>query len=240
MLAEAFVLFGPSHLAAIALTAVLSAALIAWVRSAGPGRATRAVAWTLAAALVLNRVLIHVLEYADGDLTWRGSLPLDPCDLSNFLAAIALVWRARWSYELTYFWTLAGALPGLLTPDLQANFPSPWFIAFVIAHGGPVTAVAVLTLGMKMRPQPGSIVRAAGWLVVWMLAAAGVNWLTGGNYGYLAHAPAHGTIINGLGPWPWYIAALAAIGIGLMLLWYAPFFVKDRVRKRREASASQQ
>jgi uncharacterized membrane protein YwaF len=60
-----------------------------------------------------------------------------------------------------------------------------------------------------------------------------IDWLTGGNYMYLARAPAHSSLLSLLGPWPWHIASTAAVAIVLLLILDAPF----RQRHRQQAHA---
>ena len=40
---------------------------------------------------------------------------------------------------------------------------------------------------------------------------------TGGNYMFLRRKPVHGSLLDVMGPWPWYILAAAALGLVIFL-----------------------
>jgi len=232
-----FVLFGPAHLTTLFLTFALPAFLAWRVRRPGGERWGRPIAWTFAAVLVLNQVALLVWALM-ADIQLKDNLPLHLCDVATVTCAAALVWRHRLSYELTYFWGLTGTVQALITPDLEAGFPSPEFFAFEIAHAGLVAAVLFLTLGLNMRPYPRSILRAFLWLQVYAVATAVLNHLLDTNYGYLRHKPATPSLLDYLGPWPIYIGSLEALALVLFLLSYLPFAVADWMRRHPGASAA--
>jgi uncharacterized membrane protein YwaF len=55
----------------------------------------------------------------------------------------------------------------------------------------------------------------------------GLNFLIGSNYLFIAHKPEVPTLIDVLGPWPFYILPLAGIALGMSLILYLPFAIKD-------------
>jgi hypothetical integral membrane protein (TIGR02206 family) len=227
-----FVLFGPAHLTVLFLTFALPAFLAWLVRRRGGERWGRPIAWTFAAVLVLNQVVLLIWAVV-GDLNLKDNLPLHLCDWATFTCAAALVWRHRLSYELTYFWGLAGTLQAVITPDLNAGFPDPEFFAFQIAHAGLIAAVLFLTLALRMRPSLRSIGRAFLWLQLYAGVTAVLNWLLDTNYGYLRHKPAIPSLLDYLGPWPVYIVSLEVLALVLFFLSYLPFAVADWMRRHR-------
>jgi hypothetical integral membrane protein (TIGR02206 family) len=63
---------------------------------------------------------------------------------------------------------------------------------------------------------------------LYMIAVGLVNWLLGSNYLFIAHKPDTPSLIDLLGPWPWYILSLEAIAIMLCLLLYLPYVLRDQ------------
>jgi hypothetical integral membrane protein (TIGR02206 family) len=227
--ASQFTLFGPSHLTVLFLTGFLPAVLIVLARTRGGERRVRPIAWTLAAVLVLNQAVLFAYAVRLGAI--REHLPFQLCDWATFTCAAALVWRHRLAYELSYFWGLAGTVQAVLTPDLAEGFPHPGFFIFHIAHSGIIVAVLFLTLGMGMRPYPRSIGRAFLWLQVYAAVTMALNLRLDMNYGYLLQKPARPSLLDYLGPWPWYIASLEVLALALFVFWYAPFAAADRLRR---------
>jgi hypothetical integral membrane protein (TIGR02206 family) len=232
--ARPFTLFGPDHLAVIFLTFALPA-LLAWlVRRPGGARWERPIAWTLAAVLVLNQAVLLIWA-ARLDVPLKDHLPLQLCDWANFTCAAALVWRHRLSYELTYFWGLAGTLQAIVTPELVVGFPHLGFITFHIAHAGIIVGVLFLTLGLRMRPTVRSIGRAFLGAQIYAGVTAVINLLLDTNYGYLCRKPTTPSLLDYLGPWPVYLFSIEVLALVLFFVAYLPFAVADWMRKHPRA-----
>lgn len=218
-----FVLFGGAHLGVLAAMCVCGAILVWLGRSDGVGIRVRRIRWGLAVILVLNKLLGLGMSWASFGLSMGTSLPMHLCDWAWACAVVALLVRRSTPYELAYYWGLAGTFQAILTPDLPFGFPNPFFFTFFISHCGLVVAVVFLTLGDGMSPRAGSVWRAFGWLQVYVVATCGVNALFGANYGYLCSKPEGASLLDHMGPWPWYILAAEALALGLFWLLYAPF-----------------
>jgi hypothetical integral membrane protein (TIGR02206 family) len=230
-----FRLFGPSHWAVLGATAAVTAALVLVARRAPGARVPRLLAWCLAALLLLDEAAVVALAAHDDLPTLAAQhLPFQLCDWVIFACAAALTWRRQLAYELAWFWGLSGTLQAVLTPDLVEDFPGVHFLTFQLLHAGVIVAVLYLTMGLGMRPRPGSVLRAWVWLQGYAAVTALVDWLLGANYGYLRHKPAHASLYDYLGPWPWYLLGVEGLALALFAACYAPFAVLDRLRRGRE------
>jgi uncharacterized membrane protein YwaF len=72
------------------------------------------------------------------------------------------------------------------------------------------------------------------------LVAGLADLATGGNYLYLRQRPLAGSLLDFLGPWPWYLAAGTVLALLLLLALDAPFWPARAIRKenaRRRAGA---
>ncbi|MBD0282939.1 MAG: TIGR02206 family membrane protein [Thermoleophilaceae bacterium] len=221
------------HLAALAVTAALCAALPLAAR-ARPGAWTGlfARAW---GALLLGLFLSYpVVVLADGSYELDFDLPLHLTDAVTMVAVVAL-WSLRpLSFELTWFWGLTASLQAILTPDLGADdrFPSFFYWHYFGTHGGVVVAAVFLAFGLGLTARPGAVGRVLLATVAWAAVAAVGNVLTGGNYMFLREKPDAPTLLDYMGPWPWYIATAALLALALFALLDLPF------RRRRGAAAS--
>jgi hypothetical integral membrane protein (TIGR02206 family) len=229
-----FVLFGPSHLTAIAITLALPLAMALLARHEHLGRhADRIARRTLAAFLVIGWLCWYGLGAARGTLSLDNALPMNLCDWAEISLIVALLTRNQFAYELGYFWGLGGTLQGVLTPTIYWDFPDAQFVFFFIQHGGVVAALLYLTLGARLRPTPASLPRVIAASLGYPVVAALVDWLLGVNYGFLRAKPAGQNLMSFLSPWPWYIPELVAVGMGFVLLYYAPFALADLLRRPR-------
>ena len=229
-----FTLFGPDHLAVLFLTVALPALLVVLVRSRGGERRVQPICYGLAATLILNQVILLIYVHRIG-LPLEEHLPFQLCDWAMLTGVAALLARHRLAFELTYFWGLAGTLQAVLTPDLEYGFPDLGFILFSIAHSGIIVAILFLTLGLRMRPTLRSLWRAFLGVQVYAAVTLLLNVALGTNYGYLLRKPARPSLLDFLGPWPWYIASLEVMGLALFFLFYAPFALGDRLRRERRS-----
>ena len=232
-----FILFGPAHLIALAITVLMPMALAAVARC--QPTLDRPIRYGLAAILAGGWLGWLVLFAARGWLTRANALPFNLCDWAEVALIVALLSRNGFAYGLGYFWGLGGTVQGLVTPDIGAGFPDPQFLFFFLNHGGIIVALLYLTLGSRLRPWP----RQLPGIVAATLAYAGVaglaDFFLGTNYGFLRAKPANASLLDFLSPWPWYIPELVAIGLLSLALYYAPFAILDGLRlNRREDRAS--
>jgi hypothetical integral membrane protein (TIGR02206 family) len=131
-----------------------------------------------------------------------------------------------------FFWSLTASLQAVVTPDLSVSFPSVYCVTYFAYHVGAIVAACFLVFGCRLYPRPGAIWRVyVATLVVTAVAAVG-DILTGGNYMYLRDKPEHGSLLNLMGPWPWYIASTAALGLAMLFALKLP---TDWVRRRDTA-----
>jgi uncharacterized membrane protein YwaF len=61
-----------------------------------------------------------------------------------------------------------------------------------------------------------------------MATVLGLNALLGTNYGYLCAKPENPSLLDHLGPWPWYLLSLEGLALALFLLLDLPFRLTDR------------
>jgi hypothetical integral membrane protein (TIGR02206 family) len=225
MAAAPFDLYGAAHLGALGVTLVIAVLLVKQARRFPLWRERFAKA--LAVYLLVlypGHVLVHGIS---GHLNREIALPCHLCDVAAILGALALFTRRQRLAELVWFWGMAGTLNGLITPALSETFPSFAYFSFFALHSGVVIAAVYLVAAMGLRPEPGAVWRAFGWIQVYLLAAGTANFITGANYGFLRNKPPQASPMDFMGPWPWYILVLEGLALVLFGLLYLPF------RKRR-------
>ena len=233
-----FVPFSEDHLIAIALAFVAPVLLVVAVRPLGRPYA-RGLSLFLAALLAVNWFLWMGLLYRKGWLTLGSVLPLNLCDWATIVTVITLVRPTQRTFELSYFWALAGTLQGMMTPDVVYDFPDWQFVLFFVFHSGIIASVLYLIFAEGLRPVPASIPRVILWTLFYAAVAGAADWLLGTNYGFLRAKPPFHTVFDFLPPWPLYIPVLIVLGVLSTFVYYAPWFLVDQWKRARERSAIQ-
>ena len=224
-----FARFGSAHLCIMALTFIAPLVLSAITCWDNSGATARIVGWFFVAFLVGSKIISLIVLHRDGQITIESVLPMHLCDWAAIMVLITFIHPNQWTYELCYFWGLGGTLQALVTPDLPHESSRSQTATFFALHGGVIASLLYMTLGMRMRPVPISILRVLAWSTLYLGAAAAVNSMLGTNFGYLRAKPAQPSLMDYLAPWPFYIAELVLLAIAFVLVLYAPFFVADRL-----------
>jgi hypothetical integral membrane protein (TIGR02206 family) len=224
-LGAAFVQGGPAHLGALLVIGLL--VVLGWRLPLTPNQ-QRAVRSGLAFVILANELFWHLWHTYFGLWTVQTLLPLNLCNLMVLLSVFTLLTRSQAGYEFIYLLGIPAAAQVLITPALGPwGFPHSLFFQIFISHGGIILAALYLTLGEGMRPAGWrSVGQVALWTTLYALVIFGLNQLIGSNYLFLAYKPAADTLLNLLGPWPWYILSMEAIGLVLVVLMYLPFHFK--------------
>lgn len=213
-------IFGPVHLAILAAVPAF-ATLLAMLHSRFPSAGKR-IRVGLSVLLFASFASYYGSFAAYGVPMIPNHLPLELCDFSLWLVMAALLTLRPAVFDLAYYWALAGASMSLLTPNML--HPSLFLaIQFFADHGLIVAATLYLVWSEQARPRQGSVVRALVALNVLAAAVGSFDAFFKTDYMFLRAKPSTVSLLDLLGPWPWYILSLEAVGLGLFLLLYLPF-----------------
>lgn len=222
-----FDLFGVLHLTALAVLTIVGAALLILGCRWRGTRTADYLAAGIGIFMILQEVAdrgVHHLFYHE---PFRNVLPLHLCGVSVFLTAAMLMGRSKFLFEILYFWGIAGASMAILTPDVRYTFPHFLFLSFFLSHALIIVGVAYMMLVYRCRPTGWSLARVLVITNLYMVFVALVDLLLGTNYLFLCQKPEGISLMDWLGPWPWYIAGLEAVGAGLFFLIYVPWLCWD-------------
>ena len=214
--ARPFEPFGWSHGVVLVVLAVVATAFVALGRRHRGTPTQRSLSRTFAVVFAAFLMPVEVYWLLPGQSGLVHSLPLQLCDL----AAMATVW-ALWShsptaYGLTYFWGLTLTSQAFLSPELNApDFPSLEFLSFFGMHSLVLWAAIYLTWGVGLRPGWRSYQIALLVTIGWAAVMFVFNHFAGTNYGFLNAKPQASSLLDVLGPWPWYL--LSALLLGAMV-----------------------
>jgi hypothetical integral membrane protein (TIGR02206 family) len=213
--------FSPAHLAIVAAVPA-AAGLLARLARRGP-RALRRVRLALAAGIALVALAGGALAAQRGEIHPPHGLPLDLCDVVLWVTVVALAAPRPWALEVAYYLGLGGSGMALLTPDVGPDADGWTAALFFAAHGAVVGSALFLVLAGALRPRPGSWWRVLLAANAYAAAVLAFDLAFGTNYMYLREKPASGTLLDLLGPWPWYLLGGEAVALVLLWLLHLPF-----------------
>ena len=234
----AFELFGAGHLLAVSIVAGTVAFLIR-VRPDPDEAAKRRARLLMAGILLALEASWHGWNLIHGAWNVQQNLPLHACSISSWCTIYILLTRSYRVYEIIYFVGIAGAAQAVLTPD-AGIYGLPHFRAVqtLALHGMIVIAMVYMTTIEGFRPTWSSVWKTVLVGNLFLLFVAGVNYLIGSNYMYTRQKPATSSLLDILGPWPWYLLAGELVAVMLVLLLYLPFALADRRARRSDSAAA--
>ncbi len=232
-----FQLFGTDHLLTMLLIAVLAITLPLAVRRTQSVSWERGVAAGIGLVLLLHETFRMVFGGHLYGLTPAERLPLHLCGVTLFLVVYMLLRRNYPAFEVAYFWAMGGTLQAILTPDLREGFPAPLYIVFFINHGLVMVGVAYAIGVYRFRPTLRSVAKTLAVTVAYAAVVGVLNPLLDANYLYLRHKPEGASLLDHLGPWPWYLLSLFLATVLFCLLYYLPFAYLERRSVRRSGTS---
>nr|WP_263327846.1 TIGR02206 family membrane protein [Neobacillus sp. Marseille-Q6967] len=146
------------------------------------------------------------------------AIPLELCSISLFLSVILLLTRKKIVYEILLFTALLGASQAIFTPLLNFDFPHFRYFHFFYTHLMMIWIVFYFTWVHDYRPTIWSIVKLFIFLNILMPIIMLINNKVGGNYMFLHHKPKSASLLDLLGPFPWYILSMEGLLISLSFI----------------------
>lgn len=226
-----FELFGPGHLTALAIVA-LTCAVLVWGWKDPGLRARRNGRIVLVCLFLLAEGSWHAWNIINGAWSFQQHLPLHSCSLSAWASIFVLLTRSYRVYEIVFFVGTAGAIQTLLTPD-AGGYGLPHFRAIqtLAAHGMIVITMVYMTAIEGLRPTWQSLWKTMVLINVYLVLVTGINYLLGSNYMYTLHKPATASLLDVMGPWPWYLLTAEFVALLMFTILYLPITLADRRRQ---------
>jgi len=221
--------FDTQHLITLGILVLLGYLIVRASKRSAPaprawmGRLLAAVLFSYAAVTYVQKGLAHELsvDYA---------LPLELCHWVLIACFVSLLHPNQLTSEIAYFWGFAGTLQATLTPDINQGFPSWEFFQFFWSHGAILLAIVFIIGGQGFRPRKGSVVRMFLGVNFYAIVVGAIDWIFRWNYGYLCHKPGGPSLLDYLGPWPWYLLSVEGIAFVSFLLLDLPWRILDRLK----------
>ena len=236
---DPFVLFGPSHIAAIIVALLLVIFLPIYARHKLSEQQQHLVGSVIGYFVMSSYLIWVILELIAGTFDVKLHLPIHLCRLANLLIPLVMVRRSYFFYEILYFWGLSGMFQAVITPDIAAGFPHFQYWRFWFAHHGMILALIYATVVYDMRPTITSVWKAMLAMNIFLIIAIIANLLLGANYFWICGKPVNElgehvpSLLDYLGPWPWYILVAEFIALANLLVAFVPFVFLSRGKREK-------
>jgi hypothetical integral membrane protein (TIGR02206 family) len=171
-----------------------------------------------AISLILIEITYHIWMIVNHSWTLKSSIPLELCNISLILFVLLLFTRKKIIFEILFFTAILGATQAIFTPALNYDFPHFRFFHFFYAHMMVVWVTFYFTWAKGYYPTFFSVLKLIVFLNILLPVILFVNKATGGNYWFLRHKPEGPSLLDALGPYPWYIFSLEGLLVILSLI----------------------
>ena len=149
-------------------------------------------------------------------------LPLHLCPIVIILSIFMMFFHSEVLFQPVYFWSI-GAFFAIRMPDIRdgmSNFASQ---SFFITHFFILFSTAYAFVHFRFRPTKVGFLCSFLLLVTLAFIMYFVNNKLGTNFLYVNHPPVTKSLMDFMGPWPYYIFSLAGIDIAISFFMYLPF-----------------
>ncbi len=227
---EPFDMFGMEHILAIIAALVVIIVLPLYAKNHLDENAQYKLGKFIGWLVFANYIVWVSLEAIAGTFDVKQHLPVHLCRFANLMIPLVMVWRSYFVYEILFFWGFSGMLQASITPDIAAGFPHFHYFRFWMGHQGLILALVYATVVYEIRPSFKSLIKSFIALNIFLGIAALVNVLMDANYFWICGKPLNQigeripTLLDYMGPWPWYILTGEFVALAHFLLAYSPFY----------------
>jgi hypothetical integral membrane protein (TIGR02206 family) len=225
-----FHLFSTAHLITLVIILGLCVLLVVFRRRIEEKRKRTFFRFFLASLLFVTDAWQQLWLVHEKAWSLKTALPLQLSDLAVIVAILMLLTKSYKLFQFIYYAGLGSSIQAILTPDLNRfSFPHFQYIEFFVSHGGVVLALLFMIVAFHYRPTIASL---WGTFLIVNLYGACVFFLNkslNANYLYIMKKPASASLLNFLGPWPWYLLSLDLVMILSFYILYLPFWAKQEI-----------
>lgn len=221
-----FHMWQKAHLITIAIIIIITLSLYYFKKELVPYR--RMIRISIGWILIMSRISLDAWYLITDQWQVQSSLPLELCSIASIVCGMMLLTKNRHLFEIFYFIAIGGAIQAIITPDLNFGFPQYRYIQFFLDHFllfiSPLIMVWLYGYSITRKSLMKSFITLnimAGIVFI-------INTLLSANYMFLREKPSAGSLLDFLGPYPYYIISLELVALFIFFILYVPFiFLKQ-------------
>jgi hypothetical integral membrane protein (TIGR02206 family) len=214
-----FQMFSTSHIIVLTIFILIPMAIFI-SRKKLKEKSLRKTEIAVAYSLIVSEVLNHSWMYASGVWKLGRSMPLELCNIGLILSIILLLSGKKLFFELLFFISLLGSTQAIITPALTYDFPHFRFFHFFYAHM-VIVWISLYFMWVKgYYPGFKSVLKLVFFINLLFPVVLYVNRIADGNYWFLRHKPDSPSLLDLLGPYPWYIFSLETLLVAFSMITY--------------------
>lgn len=226
---KTFVPYSQEYFIALVLFIIIGVFLV-WKGKNSP-EGTKPVILKFISFLLSSAIIIWaIIEILLGRFYLETDLPLIFCNFTALVLPLFAYNRRQHYFNILYYIIFAGAIQAIVTPGLKFGFPHYEFIKFWTVHVGLIVFVVYEMVVLGILPTKNGIWQTFIFVQVYVVIVIGINWILDSNYLFLNIKPEHGSLLDLLGGWPWYIVLMDVVLIPYFLILYLPvWFYKRKI-----------
>ena len=222
---NSFELFGLSHWTAILIFIFLLIFLPSYSKSHLSINQQKILGNILGFLIFINFPIWVLLEFIGGSFDVKLHLPLHLCRFANLLLPFVMLRRNEFLFQILFYWGLSGMFQAIITPDIVQDFPHFHYFRFFIGHHLMIVALMYIIIVYKMKPTIEGLKNSFFGLNLFLVIAFLANILLDANYFWIMEKPPTGSLLDYMGPWPWYILTAEFLALAHFALAYFIFIL---------------
>jgi hypothetical integral membrane protein (TIGR02206 family) len=108
----------------------------------------------------------------------------------------------------------------LITPTPVEAFPSVQYVRYFAHHGILILNGFYVLIALAVPLTFRSVLRSVIVMQAFEILVGIFDWISGQNFMYLREKPPSPTIMDLLGPWPYYLIGLEFLAVALFFFWW--------------------
>lgn len=210
-----------THVITVGIALIFIFILFAYRSALLPYRKTIRIA--TGCTLIASRISLDIWYITTGEWSFQSSLPLELCSIASLICGVMLLINSRFLCEIFYFIAIGGAIQAMITPALDFGFPQFRYIQFFLDHFLLMMAPLILIWYYHYKLTWKSVFKAFITINIIAVIVYCLNVLFSSNYMFLMYKPKTASLLDLLGPYPFYLLSLEVIVWCIFVLLFFPF-----------------